>query len=171
MPDEISVSEAAERLATTGQTIRNYLRSGILQGRRGSDGRTLLVSRKSVESLLAQHGPLNGGRRRRARRSTGADGGDAADREALARERDDLLARVAWLEDALARLREASNLQRQADTQRAEVIDRLLSAMAAAERADELRRDAHAELEDAIASAAMPGNVGRLDEVSCPTER
>jgi excisionase family DNA binding protein len=160
MRDELTVAQAAELLSTSGQTIRNYLRSGTLTGRRGSDGRRFLVTRSSVETVLADRGPLDGGRRRKRRGSQLAPDTQAA----LVGERDELRARVIQLQDAVARLREASDLQRQADVQRAWVVDGLLVALGAAERGDALRRQAVDELEEAVAGAAMPGHPGSLFE-------
>ena len=160
MEDEISVTRAAELLATSGQTIRNYVRSGTLSARRGPNGRRLLVTRASVDTLLAERGPLNGGRRRKSSRVLA----ELDSEDALVRERDDLRARVIWLGDAVARLREAAPHQQQADAQRAAVVEGLLSAIHAAERADELRRRALAELEEAVAGSMLPGHLGELDD-------
>jgi excisionase family DNA binding protein len=153
--DEISVSEAAGLLGTSGQTVRNYIRRGLLSARQPR-GR-FLVDRASVEALLREG--LGPGRRRR--RSTVARSvSDGA--EALARERDDLRARVVELQEAVLRLRSAADLQRKADAARATEVERLLEALRAAERTDELRRNAAAELEEALAGIAVSGHAGEL---------
>lgn len=77
----------------------------------------------------------------------------------LGKERDDLRAQVVALEDALAAVREAADLQRRADAERAEMIDSLVAALDAASRADSLRRDALGALEDAVARGAVPGHL------------
>ena len=156
MADEISVSQAAGLLGTSGQTVRNYIRRGLLSARR--TGRRFLVDRSSVEALSRQ-GVLRS--RRRRRRSNGAGpGSDGA--EALARERDDLRARVMELQEAVLRLRSAADLQRQADAARGTEIEHLLQALRGAERTDELRRRAAAELEEALAGIALPGHPGEI---------
>jgi len=78
------------------------------------------------------------------------------------RERDDLRSQMVALQDALARMRAVAELQRDVDRERAAVIEHLQAALAAGERADELRRSALAQLEDAVATAAIPGHLGDL---------
>jgi excisionase family DNA binding protein len=154
--DEISVSEAAKLLETSGQTVRNYIRRGLLSARQPG-ARSFLVDRSSVEALL-RDGLLPGQRRRR--RAAAVPWPDGA--EALERERDDLRVRVVELQEAVLRLRAAADLQRQADSERATEVNRLLDALRAAERADELRSRAAAELEDALAAMALPGHPGEI---------
>jgi len=153
--DEISVSEAAKLLETSGQTVRNYIRRGLLSARQPG-ARSFLVDRSSVEALL-RDGLLPGQRRRGRAAVVSPDGP-----EALERERDDLRARVVELQEAVLRLRAAADLQRQADRERATEVNRLLDALRAAERADELRSRATAELEDALAAMALPGHPGQI---------
>src|SRR4051812_4375453 len=109
MADEITVSEAAVLLETSGQTVRNYIRRGLLSARRPG-ARAFLVDRSSVERLLRDE--LGRGRRRRLHPEAGnpSEGG-----EGLARERDDLRARVVELQESVLRLRAAADLQRQVD--------------------------------------------------------
>jgi excisionase family DNA binding protein len=154
--DEISVTEAAGLLGTSGQTVRNYIRRGLLSARR--PGGHFLVDRASVEALLRHGGLAPGGRRRRSTVAGPVPNGA----EALTRERDDLRARVVELQEAVLRLRSAADLQRKADAARATEIERLLEALRAAERTDELRRRAAAELEEALAGIALPGHAGEL---------
>jgi excisionase family DNA binding protein len=154
--DEISVSEAAVLLETSGQTVRNYIRRGLLSARQPG-ARSFLIDRSSVEALL-RDGMLPGrGRRRRTSAVPSLDGA-----EALERERDDLRARVVELQEAVLRLRAAADLQRQADRARATQVNHLLDALRAAERADELRSGAAAELENALAAMAVPGHPGEI---------
>ena len=82
--------------------------------------------------------------------------------KALARERDDLRVRVVELQEAVLRLRSAAELQRKADAARAAEVERLLEALREAERSDELRRRAAAELEEALAGVALPGHPGEI---------
>jgi excisionase family DNA binding protein len=154
--DEISVSEAAKLLETSGQTVRNYIRRGLLSARQPG-ARSFLIDRSSVEALL-RDGLLPGQRRRRRAAAAPTPAGA----ETLARERDDLRARVVELQEAVLRLRAAADLQRQADSERATEVGRLLDALLAAERADELRSRAAAELEDALAAVALPGHPGEI---------
>jgi excisionase family DNA binding protein len=157
MADEISVSEAAELLETSGQTVRNYIRRGLLSARRPG-ARAFLVDRSSVQALLRDR-PLSGRRRLRQAATVPGDGGGE-----LARERDDLRARVVELQEAVLRLREAADLQRRADAERVEEVERLMDALRAADRAGALHRRAAAELEDAIAGLTLPGHPGEIAE-------
>lgn len=157
MADEISVSEAAKLLETSGQTVRNYIRQGLLSARRPG-ARAFLVDRSSVEAFLRDR-PLSGRRRLRQAATVPADSA-----EELARERDDLRARVVELQEAVLRLRAATDLQRQADAERATEVERLMEALRAADRAGELHRRAAAELEEAVAGMALPGHPGEMGE-------
>jgi excisionase family DNA binding protein len=157
MPDEISVSETASLLGTSGQTVRNYIRRGLLSARRPG-ARSFLVDRTSVEALLRQGGPG----RRRHRRTVATT--LSKDTQKLAHERDELRVRIVELQEAVLRLRTAADLQRQADATRATEIERLLEALRAAELTDELRRRASAELEEALAGIALPGHPGDIAE-------
>ena len=157
MADEISVSQAADLLGMSGQTVRNYIRHGLLSARRA--GRPFLVDRSSVEALMRQGGRAPT-RRRRQPKMTGPVA-DAA--EAIARERDGLRARVVELQEAVLRLRSAADLQRQADAARGREIQKLLDALRESERTDELRRRGAAELEEALAGIALPGHPGEVD--------
>ena len=78
------------------------------------------------------------------------------------RERDDLRARIVSLEEALARVRLAAELQRDADAERAAVVGRLLEALSASERAEALRRRAVTELEEALAAFSGPGHAAEI---------
>lgn len=156
MTDEISVTEAARLLDTSSQTVRNYIRQGLLTARR-SGARRFAVDRGSVEALLRNR-PLPG--RRRQPKTAPA----SPDVQNLARERDDLRARVVELQEAVLRLRTAAEYQRQADTERAMEVDRLMEALGAAQRAGSLQRLSAAELEEAVASIALPGHPGGLTE-------
>lgn len=84
------------------------------------------------------------------------------DHEDVARERDDLRAAVVSLQQAVARMRAAAELHQAAERERSVVIEHLQAALAASERADELRRNAYAELEEAVSAATFPGHPGEL---------
>lgn len=170
MADVIGVKEAAALLETSEQTVRNLLRDGTLKGTQHVSSRRWSVRRRSVESLLRTHGPLAGGRRRKSqlalreaelqrlqaevRRLMAALGGEEV--VELVRERDDLRARVATLEDALARVRESAELQRAAEQERSQLVEQLVDALGRAERTDALRRRALELLEDGVAGTAVP---------------
>jgi excisionase family DNA binding protein len=66
--DDLTVSEAAEALGTSPQTVRRLLRDGELRGRKEPWGNRFVwvPSRTGVEEFLSEHGPLNGRRRLRA---------------------------------------------------------------------------------------------------------
>lgn len=174
--DKLTVSEAAIELGTSRQSILNFLRDGTLSGAKTSSG-IWQIRRQSVDRFLEQYGRLKGGRRRKSAATlldeearglrdqlevlttlSGDGDGDAVPR--LLAERDKLRAQVAVLEESLARLREASELQRRADAERARVVDALLSALGASERADALRRQAVEALEDGVAASLMPRHPG-----------
>jgi excisionase family DNA binding protein len=173
MADALTVAETAEELGTSRQTILNLVHDGTLRGTQSPSG-VWRVRRKSVDSFLAKYGRLNGGRRRKSASAvlqdevrqlreqvahlTNALGGQET--AELMKERDDLRARVVGLEDALATIREAVELQRQADAERSQVIEDLLAALVSSERADSLRRQALQTLEDGLAGSVMPGHPG-----------
>jgi uncharacterized membrane protein (UPF0182 family) len=70
MSDDVTVTEAAEALGTSPQTVRTLLRKGELRGRKQAWGSRYVwvPSQKGVDEFLSQHGRLDG--RRRRRRST-----------------------------------------------------------------------------------------------------
>jgi hypothetical protein len=172
--DELTVSGAAIEIGTSRQSILNFLRDGTLRGAKTPSG-VWRVQRESVDRFLEQYGRLNG-RRRRKSATTLLDeeasrlrvqleqlmtlSGDGAAVPRLLAERDEQRAQIAALEESLASLREASESQRRADAERARVVDGLLSALRAAERADELRRHAVEQLEDGLAASLMPRHPG-----------
>jgi excisionase family DNA binding protein len=174
MPDEMTPGEAAEALGTSTQTIRNLLGDGSLTGRRGPRN-WWLVDRASVTAFLQTRGRLNGNRRRKSRAATlqaeierlrsevdrlasvtNTSGSGAL---AALKERDDLRAQVVALEDSLAQMREAADLQRHAEAERSELVQHLLGAVASADRADTLRRQATEALEAGLARATLPGHL------------
>lgn len=156
MADEISVSEAAKLLDASGQTVRNYIRQGLLSARRPG-ARAFVVDRSSVDAVLRKR-QLRG-RRRQTVAAVPVDG-----TQRLAQERDDLRARVVELQETVLRLRAAADLQRRADAERATEVEHLIEALRASERAGELHRRATTELEEAVAGAALPGHPGELTE-------
>lgn len=171
MPDDLTVTQAADALGTSPQTVRTLLREGELRGRKEPWGSRYVwvPSRKGVDAFLSQHGRLDGRRRRRPSRvarleETLGTGPLAAPPDAvgLASERDELRARVVALEEALAHTRHAAELQRQGDEERAALVEHLLAALAAAERTDALRREALAALDEAVAAFSRPGHAGLL---------
>jgi uncharacterized protein involved in exopolysaccharide biosynthesis len=134
-----------------------------------------LIDETSVASYLASHGAFDGTRRVASDRITALEHEVAALRAAigsagpapetlaqLQRERDDLRATVTTLRDALARMRSVAELQRQADVERAAMVEHLLAATAAGERADALRRSALQELEEAVAGTTQPAHPHEL---------
>jgi hypothetical protein len=177
---DVQTGEAAKRLGTTTQNVGNLIAKNMLKAKKLKRGKRFLwlVDEASLERLLREHGRFDKRRRsespasrlkrveaelaslRRAFDEAGLDVSGASD--AVARERDDLRAEVSTLREALARSREAAELQRDADAERASIIEHLAAAAAASERADTLRRRAFHELEDALAGALGPGHAGDL---------
>ncbi len=180
MPDELSTKEAAALLKTTVPTVLRLIEHGELTGRQQPRGTKFRwhLSRASVTASIKKNGTFprkNDGRASRltrveveigALRAQVADlatGHDPAERR-LHRERDDLRATVVALQDALVRTRSAAELRARAEEERAVMVGHLREALAAAERADELRRAAAHELEEVVAAAAaQPGHPGALE--------
>jgi excisionase family DNA binding protein len=171
MADVLTVTEAAAALGTSRQSILNFLQDRTLRGRKDQSG-TWRIRQDSVDRFLGRYGRLNGGRRRRSALAALQEEvdrlrevGDVAADDRVSRllaERDDLRARVSTLEGSLASVREAAELQRRADAERARVVDELLVALGAAERADDLRRRALQALEDGLAASLVPGHPGSV---------
>jgi hypothetical protein len=175
MSDEVFTGEAARRLGTTRPTVRSMLVRGDLSGRKERHGSRdyWLVRSTGIDRYLDLHGKVDDRRKRAAggRRDDvefTAEGGPArswaSELDRLGRERDDLRARVVELQDALARTRTAAELQARADVERSVVLEHLLAAAQAGERADELRRQALAELHEAVGVVTRPGHPGQLRE-------
>ena len=177
MEASISTAEAAKRLATTAPTVRRMLESGQLAGNRRSRGSRFVwdVTPTSVNAYLAAHGPINGKRPSRPSKldnlaaeleelreqvRQGAGGNSLV--PASHSERDELRAENVSLRDALARTREALEMQLQADEERSAQVDHLLDAAKAGERADTLHRRAFAEIEGAITAFTQPGHLGQM---------
>jgi DNA-binding transcriptional MerR regulator len=174
-----TTGEAAKRLAVTAPTVRAWLEKGILVGTkepRGSRPRWDVDS-QSLDLLVAQR--LQGTQDRHARGSrfekierelsdirrtlgrlllddyrSGTETGEETN--------DDLRAHLVNLEEALVRSRAVADLQREADTERALVIDHLLTAIASGERADAITRRALAEQQEATAAFTRLGHVGDI---------
>jgi predicted ArsR family transcriptional regulator len=179
--DVVSVAEAAQALGTTPPTVRKLLGAGTLTGEKEAHRSRFhwKVHGKSVERFLSEHGSFPGGlgappriaavqravdRLEERVNALGELRGEeeAAGPTALASERDDLRARVIVLEDALARMNQAAELQRAADAERSLVVEHLLAANSASERADALRRQTVAMLEEALAGFSRPGHAGSI---------
>jgi excisionase family DNA binding protein len=179
--DVITVAEAAEALGTTPPTVRKLLGAGKLTGGKETHRSRFhwKVDGKSVERFLSEHGRFPGGFGAPSRirvvqaaveglenrvnalgELRGED--ETAAPTALSAERDDLRARVIALEDALVRMNEVAELQRAADAERSLVVEHLLAANGAAERADALRREAVTALEEALAGFSRPGHTGSI---------
>lgn len=176
MATDLSSGEAAEVLGTSRPTVRALIAKGVLEASRESRGTRFSwrVNENSLERFLAEHGRYDGRRRTGISRLEQVEsdlsalwdlierGGGASSKGGVERERDDLRAQVVSLQEALARAHAVAELQRDADTERAAVIDHLLAASAAGERADALRRQALGDLEEALAGFARPGHPGSI---------
>jgi hypothetical protein len=179
MPDELSTKEAAALLTTTVPTVIGLTEDGELIGRKELRGQRFRwrISRASVEASIKKHGTFprqHDGRTSRLSRvereivALRAQVEDLAesrdpDQRPFGRERDDLRARVVALTDALARTLSAAELRDRAEEERAVMVRHLGEAIAAGERADDLRRAALRELEEAVATAGQPGHPGSLE--------
>lgn len=179
MPDEISTKEAAALLKTTVPTVLRQIEHGELTARQEPHGKKFRwhISRASVMASIEKNGTFprrsegRTGRLSRVEREVAAlraqvadlaERGDPADRR-LHRERDDLRATVVALKDALTRTRSAAESRDRAEEERAVVVEHLREALAAGERADELRRAAVRDLEEVATAVAQPGHPGGLE--------
>lgn len=177
MADDLSTGEAAERLSTTPPTIRAMLLRGELTGHREDRGRRLWrVDASSVDRHIELHGRFSGTRRpsrlaeierELAVLRAAVAGAGSIDKEAK-RERDDLRATVVMLRESVARMQTVAQLQTEADRERAAVVEHLLAAVSAGERADGFRSKSLTELQEAVAAASRPGHVGDLGAEGTP---
>lgn len=181
MTDDMTVDAAARALGTSPQTVRTLLRNGELKGQKVPRGsrHVWIPSRKGVSTFLSQHGRFEGRPRPRSRlaqlehmvaqlqqqlgefRRSPTRSATLSD-DTVAVERDELRARVVSLEEALAHVRHASELQRRADEERSALVEHLLAATAAAERVDSLRREALAAFDEAVGGFSRPGHAGSV---------
>lgn len=177
--DVLTTVKAAALLGTTPPTVRSLLEKKALRGQCVPRGKRSVwaIDRVSVETYLAEHGRYDDRRRHPGNGRLqqleedvahlkdlvlrGSHDGFDSVRE-LARERDDLRATVVNLEDALARTRAVADLQHDADAERAAVIEHLLAAMAAGDRADALSRQVITQLQGAVAGFTLPGHAGSV---------
>lgn len=178
MTSVLTVKETAARLGATKPTVGALIRGGTLQATKQARGSLFrwLVDAQSVESFLNKHGRYDDETLHAAKPSLKSMEQrvsvleqlvrPAGSRDAVTttrtRELEDARARIVNLEEALARSRVAAELQTEADGARAEVIQHLLAATAAAERVDGLRRRATAELDEALQAFTRPGHAGDL---------
>jgi excisionase family DNA binding protein len=181
VPDALTTKEAAARLGTSKPTVRSLIGAKTLRARKQTRGSRFqwLIDQDSVDAFLASHGRYDeGGRSARSLKSidervSALEGEvgrmsslslpttDRAD-SSTSRQLNDARARIVDLEEALARSRTSAELQREADEARAEVVEHLLAALAAADRADGLRRRGQAELDEAVQGFSLPGHAGDL---------
>ena len=183
MSGSVTTSEAAGLLGTSKPTIMALIANGHLQATKQPRGKLSIwrIDERSVQRWLDKHGRYDGhsrgGRSRlakleaevsalreevRALASAGQRGAGVRRTGEDGPEDDDLRARIVNLEEALARAHLVAELQRDADTERAAVVSRLLEAMAASERAEALRRRAVTELEEALAAFSRPGHAAEI---------
>ena len=176
MSVDITTNAAAERLGTSKPTVRSLIERGELRANRQPRGTRFrwMIAEASVAEFLDSHGRFD--ERDHARRlnlasvdarlralesAVGTSTVDS-DTSSAVRELDAARARVVDLEEALVRSRAAAELQLQADGARAEIIQHLQAALAASERADELRRRVARELDEGLSSFTRLGHLGSL---------
>jgi hypothetical protein len=180
--DRLSAAETARLLGTTKPTVHALLEKQTLRGVKEQRGTRCAwrVDRDSAESFLGRHGRYDNNRRPRADRLAKLEDEVAALRDLLAKaapgpgravdrppaERDELRVHLMNLEEVLTRSRAVAELQRSADEERGVVVEHLLAALAAGERADGLRRQATAQLEEALAAFSRPGHAGAVTSAS-----
>ena len=169
MADSISTTDAARRLETSTVTVRHLIARGHLSATKEPWGSRFrwLVDAESVERV-AKAGVLRSRPRRILERIAVLERDIAAiqrvhhpNNRLVEAERDDLRAKVITLEDTLARMRTASELQRAASEARANVVSHFLAATSANEVAEKAYRRALEELEEALAGATGAGHLGQ----------
>jgi excisionase family DNA binding protein len=174
----ISTKEAALLLNMSEPSVRSLLETGELVGFEDPPGKKRFawrIDRRSVEAYLAANGAGRGvrraskGRMARVEKEVASlrslvEAGLPADAglERLQQDRDDLRAQVVALTEATARGGHVAELQVRAETERAAVSEHLRGALGASERADQLRREAIAELQEAVAASFRAGHAGAL---------
>ena len=180
MAGHLTTAEAARRLDVSKPTVRALLGAGSLRGLQVPHGSRSYwqVEEESVTELLVS-GPHQRRQTRAPTRLERVEAEVTALRQTVdslagwttpapgnptssERERDKLRVRVVNLEEALARLTTASELQRQADLARATVVEHLLAALTGGEQVDALRRQAAENPEEALATFRRPGHIGEL---------
>jgi excisionase family DNA binding protein len=175
----VTTKAAAARLGVSKPTVRSLIDRGHLRARqevRGSRFRWL-IEESELERFLGNKTRVGRAKRPRSRlaqlESDLASLRDLVNRVAanhleseenpdVERERDDLRAEVVRLQDALTRSQIVVELQAQADQERSDMVEHLIAAIAAGERADGLRRRAAAEYEETIAAFSRPGHPGQM---------
>jgi excisionase family DNA binding protein len=178
MADTISTKEAALLLKVSEPTVRLLLNTGELAGFKDPPGKKRFawrIERRSVDAYLAAHGPGRGVRRASKGRMAGiekeiallrslVEAGLPADTglERLQEDRDDLRAQVVTLTEATVQGQHVAELQARADGRALVVGEHLLAALGAAERADQLRRETFAELQEAVAASFRARHAGPL---------
>jgi excisionase family DNA binding protein len=161
----MTTAEVAVALGTTAPTVRSLLERGVLKGRkeRKRRGFSWRVDRQSVRSYLDEHGEF---RRRPRQARVGKREGDVdaivakgSATRAAGPDASSLRSRIVALEEALMRLRAVAESNRAAEDERAGVTEHLLAALGASQRAESARRQAEAELDEALAAALRPGTL------------
>jgi len=178
----VSTSEAMRLLGTSRPTVISLIEHGHLRAGRVQRGNRFAwrIEADSVQTYVAAHGRYDEPRPSRNSRltllerevaelrtavrgmTTSGDADRRTGQSGLAENSDDLRARVVALEEALARMRNVAEHQRQADAHRGEMINHLLSATAANEKADKSRLLAISELEETLAGFTQPGHLGDI---------
>jgi excisionase family DNA binding protein len=173
----LTAKDAATLLGTTKPTVGKLIEKGVLRAERRARGSLFqwVIDDDSVRAHLAQHGRYDKVRTQRLSMKDLDERLDVLERGVSAhrrldgsqestdsRELRDARGRIVDLEEALTRSRISADLQRDADAARTDVITHLIAALAAAERADELRRRAHAELDEAVRGFSLPADLGEL---------
>ena len=177
VPDGLTTREAARRLGSTPPTVRRLLDAGLIQGDRLGDDRKFrwVISRSSLDEFIEQFGMI-AGRRNLARNweRNDQDGSfqirdltenaqtPAFGQRDLRREREELRSALGIAREMASRGYRIAELQRDADSERAVVVSRLLEAIEAGERADALRRQALSELTEILTSVTMPAHPGAV---------
>jgi excisionase family DNA binding protein len=178
MSDPATTGEAARRLGTSTPTVRALIEKGLLSATREQRGERFrwLIDDSSLQEYLDLHGRFDGHRRAGTGQLAAMEAELSVIRRAVAmgsreyppedpsveveRERDHLRSEVVNLQEALVRMRSVADLQHEVDAARATAMEHLLAAVAAGEKADSLRRNALAELEEALATFSRPRHAG-----------
>lgn len=157
MSETMSTAEAAAMLGCSPPTVTRLIGTGTLRSTREPRGTRFAhrIDQATVRAHLRTHGRYDKAHTDLNSRVAALEAA-APPADGTATETAALRARIADLEAVMALGRMASETNRAADEARGEALRLVTEALVATERADALRRDAAAQLEDALGTFTRP---------------